>query len=237
MAAGIGVRRAQRLALRFPDTYADPAQKGGLQMHSYKNPATLTKVTVVALSIYMAVEAVLALISIYVYRSIETGLDLATVGVLGTVAIVNIVAMIACFILVGCWIYRASANAHTLSDEMTISPGWAVGWYFVPFANLVKPYQAMREIWMASHFRGNWHGEPTPGLLIGWWTLWIVTNILANLSLRFGMMDEQGQMLGLTTTLDVAASLLSIPLCVILISIIRQVARVQAYAPLDETFS
>ena len=206
-------------------------------MHDYKNPATLTKAAVAALSVFMVLEALLAFLSIYVYRSIGTGLDLETVGFLETLSIVSLVAMIGCFILVGCWIYRASANAHTLSDEMTISPGWAVGWYFVPFANLVKPYQAMREIWMASHFRGNWHGEPTPGLLVGWWSLWIVTNILGNLSLRFSMMDSDGQMLGMTTTLDVAASMLDIPLCVILIAIIRQVARAQAYAPLDETFA
>ena len=73
--------------------------------------------------------------------------------------------------------------------------------------------------------------------LVGWWALWIITNILGNLSLRFSMMDSEGQMLGMTTTLDVAASLLDIPLCVILITIIRQVARAQAYAPLDETFA
>ena len=69
---------------------------------------------------------------------------------------------------------------------MTISPGWAVGWYFVPFANLVKPYQGMKEAWMASHFRDNWHGEPTPALLVWWWGLWLVTNILANISFRIG---------------------------------------------------
>ena len=28
---------------------------------------------------------------------------------------------------------------------MTISAGWAIGWFFVPFANLVMPYQAMKE--------------------------------------------------------------------------------------------
>ena len=95
----------------------------------------------------------------------------------------------------------------------------------------------MREIWMASHYRSNWHGEPTPGLLVGWWSLWIVTNILGNISLRLSMTDSDGQMLGITTTLDVAASMLDIPLCVILILIIRQIARAQAYAPLDETFA
>jgi len=46
------------------------------------------------------------------------------------------------------WIYRTNKNLHVLSSEhMTFSPGWSLGWYFIPVANLFKPYQAMKEIW------------------------------------------------------------------------------------------
>jgi hypothetical protein len=206
-------------------------------MHDYKNPATLTKMTVVALSIFMMTELADAVLMIYAHPSLDDGSDAQALGIAGVLAIASFVALIACFILVGCWIYRASANAHSFSNEMTISPGWAVGWYFVPFANLFKPYQAMREIWMASHFRANWHGEPTPGLLVGWWALWIITNILSNLAWRLSVADSSGQMLGATAMLDVVATFLNVPLCLILIAIIRDIARVQAYAPLDETFA
>jgi Domain of unknown function (DUF4328) len=38
------------------------------------------------------------------------------------------------------WIFRASKNLHVLSSEpMAFTPGWAVGWFFIPFANLYKP--------------------------------------------------------------------------------------------------
>lgn len=56
-----------------------------------------------------------------------------------------------CYILSGIWIVRASKNAASLMpDSKRITPGWAVGWYFIPFANLFKPYQAMRETWNSS---------------------------------------------------------------------------------------
>jgi hypothetical protein len=209
-------------------------------MHEYKNSAALTKAAVAALSVFMALELAEAISRVYDYRTADTGLDgldAQTPGIAGIVSILSFAALIVCFILVGCWIYRASANAHSFSDEMTISPGGAVGWYFVPIACLFKPYQAMREIWMASHYRGHWHGEPTPGLLAGWWALWIVSGMIGYLALRFDMMDGDGQMLEMTTMLDVGASLLNVPLSLVMIAIIRSIARAQAYAPLDETFA
>jgi hypothetical protein len=185
----------------------------------------------------MVLEAAESFCSVYIFRSLDDGLDPQILAIIGIVSIAAFVSLIACFIVVGCWIYRASANAHSFSDEMTISPGWAVGWYFIPIANLFKPYQAMRETWMASHYRGNWHGGPTPGLLVGWWALWIVTNILGNLSFRFSFMDSNGDMLAMTTILDTATTLLNLPLSLVLIMIIRNIARAQAFAPLDETFA
>lgn len=55
-----------------------------------------------------------------------------------------------------------------MSDEMFISPGWAVGWYFVPFANLFKPLQAMKEIWLESNRAGTSY-ESRGSAILGWW--------------------------------------------------------------------
>jgi hypothetical protein len=82
--------------------------------------------------------------------------------------LITFVLLITCFFVVGRWIYRASVNAHALRSEMTITPAWAVGWYFVPFANLVKPLHAMREIWLASHESDGSYDERVPILAL-WW--------------------------------------------------------------------
>ena len=40
-------------------------------------------------------------------------------------------------IFVGMWIYRAHANLRLVDvDGLIFTPGWSVGWYFVPVASL-----------------------------------------------------------------------------------------------------
>ena len=49
------------------------------------------------------------------------------------------------------WQYRAHANLRALGvANLSYSPGWAAGWWFVPFANIVLPYLTVRELWKAS---------------------------------------------------------------------------------------
>ena len=79
-------------------------------------------------------------------------------------------------------IYRFAANVHAMGGFMDISPGWSVGWYFVPIANLWKPYQAMGQIWRASGA-----GEAGLGL---WWTFWIIGSVSGNISGRIAWRAE-----------------------------------------------
>jgi hypothetical protein len=82
--------------------------------------------------------------------------------------------------------YRAMKNLHAQgSPEATISPGWAIGWYFVPFASFFMPMRAVREIWRGSFAL---KGEIPSAAIIGWWwTLWLLSAIAlsyVNLSAR-----------------------------------------------------
>jgi Domain of unknown function (DUF4328) len=43
------------------------------------------------------------------------------------------------------WTHGCQRVLTRLAAPVRFTPGWAVGWWFVPFANLVKPYQVMRE--------------------------------------------------------------------------------------------
>lgn len=192
-------------------------------MYDFKDPAGRTRLAVICVAIYMVVDALFGLTSIYQYATSPGLLDPLELRPSDFVALAMLVMMIVCIVVVGMWIYRASANAHALSDEMTISPGWAVGW--------------LREIWLASHFRGNWHGEPAPAILGWWWGLWVVTNILGNISFRISMDLEDGASLDLVTFLDVAGSALNIPLSLALIAIMRRTAHAQSAVRHEETFA
>lgn len=140
-------------------------------------------------------------------------------------------------ILIGRWIYFANENAHCLSErEMRFTPGWAVGWYFVPFANFWKPYQAMKEIWLTSFSLSDKQQlpgtEPTShAIIIWWWSLWLATGILATIAER----KASGLYVSLdayrsATGLNILSDIFMIPLCFVLLNIIHQINDVQAQA-------
>jgi hypothetical protein len=127
--------------------------------------------------------------------------------------------------VVGRWIYRASVNAHAITDDMTITPGWAVGWYFVPFANLFKPFQAMKEIWHASHESYGGYEERAPQILGWWWGLWLVNGFIGNISARLSWSGAAPA--STVDALNMVSAALNIPLCLILVTIMREVAETQ----------
>lgn len=58
---------------------------------------------------------------------------------------------IAAIVFVCMWFYRAHLNNHLAGiNYLTYSPGWCVGWFFIPFVQLVMPFITTREIWRAS---------------------------------------------------------------------------------------
>ena len=96
------------------------------------------------------------------------------------VALVLIVPIVASWIAVGMWIHRAHTNIHAAQlGGLEFTPGWAVGWFFIPIASLWKPFQAMRELWNASVGSGNALDEPANSLLWVWWLAWIFGNFSA----------------------------------------------------------
>ncbi|MBI1404164.1 MAG: DUF4328 domain-containing protein [Porphyrobacter sp.] len=139
----------------------------------------------------------------------------------------NFVIFSASVIAVAMWIHRAHANLHEAGFEpLNFTPGWAVGWYFVPIANLFKPFQAMRELWNTSHGLADSYSAPAPGNLPAWWGLWIAGNILGNISTRLEMMGD-GSNLQVAIVIGLASSLCVIGSAWLLLGIIRAITAAQ----------
>lgn len=97
----------------------------------------------------------------------------------------QLLLFIACAVAILLWIHRSCHNARVRSRSLRCTPGWSIGWYFVPIANFWMPYRAMRQIWRSTAEQA---GNPTnrAGLLLGaWWTLWIL-RALAALQMQYG---------------------------------------------------
>lgn len=70
------------------------------------------------------------------------------VGLLGLITIPIGVATVIVFLI---WLYRSHKNLYALRPTaLNFSPGWAVGWWFVPFLAFYKPFQVVREVWWES---------------------------------------------------------------------------------------
>ncbi|MCK6547175.1 DUF4328 domain-containing protein [Myxococcota bacterium] len=82
------------------------------------------------------------------------------------------------------WTHRAASNVRVWARDLEYTPGWAVGWYFIPFANLIKPLHAMREIYNASDRERTSYLAADVPMLTGWWGLWVANNLIGNLSAR-----------------------------------------------------
>lgn len=148
-------------------------------------------------------------------------------------ALFQLAAYVACVFAVGRWIYCASVNAHSTGQAMANSPGWAVGWYFIPFANLVKPFEAMQEMWDVSNGNDGSYGDQAPSILRLWWGSWIVSNFLDYASQR---LSDPGAA-PVAKLLVVASFALGVIASFTLISIMRDMSRAPAVTMQAQVFA
>lgn len=81
--------------------------------------------------------------------------------------VISVLASLVTFLI---WVYAAHANLHALGyRDIEFTPGWAVGWFFVPLLNLFKPYQVVSEIWRGSDPASLLKAIPSGTALISWW--------------------------------------------------------------------
>lgn len=81
------------------------------------------------------------------------------------------------------WQHRAQRNLGDLGRVgLRFTPGWAAGWWFVPIANLFKPFQSVRELWKASEpvVDGSaWFRSRSSPLIGWWWACWLSQNVVS----------------------------------------------------------
>ncbi|HEX5527883.1 MAG TPA: DUF4328 domain-containing protein [Solirubrobacterales bacterium] len=77
------------------------------------------------------------------------------------------------------WFYRAYKNLRRLGvQSMRYGDGWAIGAWFIPFFNMVRPKQIANDVWRGSE-RGvdvgaQWHQVEVPNLVHWWWALYLI---------------------------------------------------------------
>ncbi len=132
------------------------------------------------------------------------------------------------------WENRAHKNLRALGvANAEYSSGWAIGSWFVPFANLVVPFRAVREIWWKSDpdtvpqsadgggYNAFAHFQGSVSLLTGWWTFWIISNLVSNASTRLSWRASDLSQHVIAEWLSIFAAILSIIAAVLAINVVR----------------
>jgi|GEM_PF-2012602 len=110
------------------------------------------------------------------------------------------------------WLHLSVKTARALGVS-TEEPRWAVFAWFIPFYNLVKPYEVVRDLWL------NLGGAPAQrALLKGWWAAWLISNGASNVSasLLAKVGSSQGMLFSalLVGMISEALSVLAAVLCI-----------------------
>ncbi len=112
-------------------------------------------------------------------------------------------------IIFAVWINRACKNAWLLDPpRIKTTPGWSVGYYFIPILYLWKPYVAMKEIRSASYGNDN----ALRGILPVWWTFWLISGFLAQIFFQMYLAADDADSYLMACKLE----LISVPINVVL---------------------
>jgi hypothetical protein len=146
------------------------------------------------------------------------------------IAVATRVAEIAALIALLFWVYATHANLPALGNShLEFSSGWAVGWFFVPLANLYKPHQVVSEIWRGSD-PAVWRAESPSGTrLVGWWWCWRVFSAIAERIMNAFERETKSLegFLGLTWLLIGLIVVLDIPTLILQILVVRKIQAFQ----------
>jgi len=123
------------------------------------------------------------------------------------------------------WLYRAYANLRLVgSRKSQFTPGWAVGYWFVPLFNLLRAYQIVVDLWLRSD-TGNAADTvaslPRPQLVAAWWTVYLLSGAAGRWSASLFSDAHSASELLTVTNVDMLANGLSIVAAVLAIAVVR----------------
>lgn len=131
------------------------------------------------------------------------------------------------FILTGiaflAWLSRSVDNVPALGGGTPmVTPAWSIGWWFIPFANLVMPFRIVADL-----YRRMASGSVGVGLVLAWWALWVTANVVSLVAgASWTNALEPGELRSALTTYAVS-DILDLPTALLAILI---VTRIQGWA-------
>lgn len=135
------------------------------------------------------------------------------------------------------WFYHSEKHLEIMGvGGMRYSPKWAVGGFFVPLLNLVRPYQVMADVWAGSQYastaedRRTWIETPFWSFVGAWWVLFLLMRTIG--SWANSMLTNAYSIAGLIDAMwaVTAADFIVIPAAAVTLALVRRITRLQEEA-------
>jgi hypothetical protein len=147
------------------------------------------------------------------------------------IAMVQIAVLLGTMVIWLMWQHRAYSNLKLVGSKDTeYTPGWSVGYWFIPILNLFRPYQVTAELYRRSELANQ--RDPIGGLsqpvIVGvWWLFWIVRAFFGRFSFSMTRSAKTIEELIRATDYQIIDDVFTIVTGVLAIIIIRNIDRFQ----------
>ena len=141
------------------------------------------------------------------------------------IGLIQIVVLIATPIAFLMWLHRVRRNLTALGAEgLRFTPGWSVGWWFVPIMNLFRPFQIMSETWRANDpgaVGDDWPSARRTPLIGWWWALFLISGFVGNSAARMLLRGDTASELIVASWANIGSDGLEIPAAILAILLVR----------------
>lgn len=142
----------------------------------------------------------------------------------GIVTVVYFIILILSIIFFIQWFRRAYFNLHLLLQDLKFTEGWASGAWFVPFLNLFRPVEIMKELYLRTSqilTEKNVRFDNKKNVINIWWAFWIISGVISNFIFRYSLNSTTLESLQNLTVMNMISSVVSIVLGFFAIKVVK----------------
>lgn len=129
------------------------------------------------------------------------------------------------------WLFRAAKNLPALGvRDPDVTPGWAIGCWFVPFVNIIAPCVVLLRVWRASDPRstsGQFDRSEGWPLLYAWWGAFLAMTA-AGFATLFARDTEHAMFTRGQVWAYLCSGIASIVVALLAVRVVREIERRQA---------
>ena len=175
---------------------------------------------------------------------VERGAELTTAAASANDTRERLVGLLALLLFIGAgiawlmWQHRAYANLRLIgSGDTEHTPGWSVGYWFIPLVNLFRPYQITAEIYRRSELqnvRDPIGGLSGPPLIGAWWFVYLAWGGTTRFYAVIGKDAKTLPTLISATNIELTSHVVGLAAAILALQVIRSIDRFQEAFPMTD---